>query len=326
VNNQEKRILRLDAMLRDHEHLVANVVCSRLGVDERTIRRDLMQLRKLGAPLRYERSRRMWYYEPGRPLPHLQKLPGFLATTTDRFALLLSLAAIEEFRGTSIHARLQGMYQRMLEALPPENATRYSKVIKKIRFAGPPVPPIKPDIWTMLINALEEPETLRMEYITGRTGKCKQREIDPYLVIVRHRDWFIVAHDHESGEVRTFLLRRIVSLEGTEKPFKVARGFSADAYLATSFDGDQSTGPIHHVKLRFLPEAAQYGREFVSNATQAITEQPDGSVIVEFDTGALYAVQREVLGWGGLVQVIAPAELQQLVTVATSRRLRSRED
>lgn len=211
------------------------------------------------------------------------------------------------------------MYERMLEALPPESATRYNTVIKKIRFAGPPGPPIRSAIWTTLINALEEPETLRMTYVTASTGQCKVREIDPYLMIVRHRDWFIVARDHDSGGVRTFLLRRIQALEGTEKSFKVSRDFNADDYLATSFEGDQSDGPLHHVKLRFLPEAAQYGREFVSNAAQKTMELPDSSVVVEFETSALYVVLRNVLAWGGKVEVLKPRELRKEVALRSQQ-------
>lgn len=54
VNQRDQRILRLDAMLRDHDHIVAKVVCSRLGADERTIRRDLQHLSHLGGTVTLE--------------------------------------------------------------------------------------------------------------------------------------------------------------------------------------------------------------------------------------------------------------------------------
>ena len=106
-----------------------------------------------------------------------------------------------------------------------------------------------------------------------------------------------------------FSRAEIQSTEQTDDEFRIRDGFDLDQYLATAIDGHQSTGPVYRVKLRFAKEAAAIGQEYVWNATQKVSRDRQGRVIVEFETGALYAVERQVLGWGGKVEALEPAVL-----------------
>jgi hypothetical protein len=105
----------------------------------------------------------------------------------------------------------------------------------------------------------------------------------------------------------------------TGDAFKVKHNWSLDDYLATAIDGHQSTGPTHHVVLRFDADIANLGEESIWNKTQKISKDEQGRVIVEFDTAALYAVERQVLGWGGRVAALGPVDLCQLIKVSISR-------
>jgi predicted DNA-binding transcriptional regulator YafY len=110
--------------------------------------------------------------------------------------------------------------------------------------------------------------------------------------------------DHYRRAVRMFFLPRIQKVSYTDKNFRTKDSFDLDRYLATAVDGHQSTGRVHRVKLRFA--ATALGEEYVWNATQRISRDKQGRVVVEFETGALYAVERQVLAWGGAVEVLKP--------------------
>ncbi len=244
-----------------------------------------------------------------------------MVSTADRLALFIGLHAAEQFRGTPIHAQLADMYRRLLDLLPPETRTGYKTMAKKIRFEGPPAEPASRGIWDTLLNALEEPTALKMVYHTGHNGVIGERCLDPYGLIARHREWYVVGWDHKRKAVRTFLLSRIRSIDDTGEPFEVRDGFDLDEYLSTAVDSHQSTGPVHRVKLRFSADATALGEEYRSNLTQKVSRDSQGRIIVEFETGALYAVERDVLAWGGRVEVLEPRELREAVTASAAALL-----
>ena len=308
MNTQMRRILPLDRWLRQGRRLVAKAVAEELGVDERTIRRDLKEVMtgEWKLPIRYDRSQRVWYYDG-----EATALPGTIISSADRLALLLSLQSVEQYRGTPLYGQLKELYARLLELLMPESRTSYETLAAKIRFEGPPLSPIADGVWNTLLNSLETSETVIITYKTGRSGETRKRSVDPYGLVARHREWFLIGWDHYRRAVRTFFLPRIAAIEYTEKAFRLRGGFDLDQYLSTAVDSHQSTGPVHHVVLRFDKESANLGEEFMWNATQKMSLDSEGRVIVEFDTGALYAVGRQVLGWGGKVDLLEPPELRK---------------
>ncbi len=310
MKDQLQRVLTLDRWLWAGRRVVAKNAAAELGVDERTIRRDLKEVLagQWRLPVRYDRAQRIWFYE-GEAAP----LPATLISESDRFALLLSLQSIEQYRGTPIYEKLQRIYARLLDLLPQERRTSFVALARKIRFEGPPTRPLPEPMWNTIINALDDSTTLRLTYRTGSTGKVGARKLDPYALVVRHREWYLVGWDHIHKAVRTFFVPRIQGAEDTEQRFRVKDEFDLDHYLATAVDGHQGTGEIHHVKLRFTKEASHLGEEYVWNATQKVSRDADGRIIAEFDTGALYAVERQVLGWGGKVEVISPDQLRSLI-------------
>ncbi len=163
------RILTLDRWLRGGRRVVAAEAAREFGVDERTVRRDLKEVLagKYRLPVRYDRHQRAWYYEG-----EVTSLPGTMVSTADRLALLIGLHAAEQFKGTPVHAQLADMYRRLLDLLPPETRTGYQVMAKKIRFEGPPVDPVPRQIWDTLLNALEEPTTLRPEHGADSPGEA----------------------------------------------------------------------------------------------------------------------------------------------------------
>jgi predicted DNA-binding transcriptional regulator YafY len=163
-----QRILMLDRRLRAGRPVVAKTVAAELGVDEKTIRRDLTQVMRdqYRLPVVYDRTRREWSY--GGPA---EQLPATLVSSEDRLALLLSLQATEQFRGTPVHEKLLALHERLLETLVPETRTAYTALAAKVRFEGPPVPPLSTAVWQTVMNAVDDETTLFFSIELGATVK-----------------------------------------------------------------------------------------------------------------------------------------------------------
>jgi proteasome accessory factor B len=67
------------------------------------------------------------------------------------------------------------------------------------------------------------------------------------------------------------------------------------------------------VRVRFALEAADRVRERVWHESQKLNELPDGGLELSVRLGALAEIERWVLGWGKLAEVLEPKELRESV-------------
>src|SRR2546430_1276441 len=65
------------------------------------------------------------------------------------------------------------------------------------------------DLLAGLRSAVDRRERLRMTYSSGGREEMTEREVDPLLVCASMGSWYLIAHDHHSGEERTFRIDRI---------------------------------------------------------------------------------------------------------------------
>lgn len=316
MNSQMRRAITLDRWLRSGRRVTAVIAAQELGVNERTIRRDLLEVlgREWRLPICYDRSTRCWYYDGATTA-----LPSTVVAESDRFSLLVSLQAAEQYKGTPLYERMIHLHRRLLDVLPPEQRTRFAALAQRIRFAGSPNPPIPTANWNTIVNALDDQTSLEIEYRSGFAGSASQRRFDPYAIVVRHRQWYAIGYDHKHRAVRTFFLPRILTIVDTDRHFRMRSKFNLDAYLSTAIDGQQSAGRVYQVKLRFTTEAKALGEEFVWTPAQQLSRDRRGRVVVEFSTAALFEVERQVLEFGGLVQALRPLALRQRLARSIAR-------
>ena len=96
----------------------------------------------------------------------------------------------------------------------------------------------------------------------------------------------------------------------TDKSFKPPKDFM-DHYLKDSFDGYQTTGNPSRFVLRISKEAPGYVRERQWCLHESRRADEKGDLIVEFETAALFAVEREVRADGPWVEILEPTECRQ---------------
>ncbi|MFI5337637.1 MAG: WYL domain-containing protein, partial [Opitutales bacterium] len=147
----------------------------------------------------------------------------------------------------------------------------------------------------------------------------EHRRVQPYHLSHRENLWYLLGHDLERNGLRQFALTRVVGVKLTERKFTRPADFSADKYFERSFGAFAGEGD-HRVRLRFQPAAAARVRERFWHDSQEFRELPEGGLELRLRLGDLAEVQRWVLGWGGEVEVIGPAELRRNIA-ATARRI-----
>lgn len=311
----------LDRMMQIHSALQAGDFpnCSTLGrlleVSTKTIHRDLEFMRdRLGLPIEYKSESNGYYYtEEVDSFPTLQISEGEL------FALLVAEKALQQYRGTPFETRLVGALRKLEQALPDTVSLNLAEWDQAISFhtTSEPLQQVPP-ILEALTRAAQKRDQLRLRYRKPGAKQVEERVVDPYQLANVNGDWYLFAFDHLRRDLRKFVPARILSAEPTGQSFQRPEKFQLQKLLRDSFDVHSREGDFE-VVIQFDPPVADYLREKRWHPSQELRELAEGGVELKLKLGSLGEIQRWVLGWGGLAQVIRPPELIQRVREAADR-------
>lgn len=311
-------------MLRIHQAIQANTypsavaLAAELEVSSKSVHRDLEFMRdRLRLPLAYDAVRRGYgYTEEVSAFPTVQMTEGEL------FALLVAEKAVQQYRGTSFEKPLISAIRKLEESLPSTISLDLAEVGQTISFRTRAEPVLDFEIFDTLAKATAGREQLEIDYRKPGQQAAESRVIDPYHIANINGEWFLFAHDHLRGDVRTFAPSRIQAARPTGRRFKTPRGFSLDERLRHSF-GVHSGEGAHKVRLRFSPRAADFIREKKWHESQKLKDLPDGGAELTLVLSGLAEVERWVLSWGGQAKVLGPPELAEAVRAAGRRLMES---
>ncbi|MEV1128397.1 YafY family protein [Agromyces sp. NPDC049794] len=218
------RTLELLSLLQSHRHWAARELVDRLGVSERTLRRDVERLRELGYGIESMRGSAGGYrLEAGTGLPPL------LLTDDEGVAIAVGLRsqATAGLRGAE-HTTLSALAK--IEQVLPAPLRRRIDALASHATPGPggggggsasgrPTPEIDTELLGALALACRDSERLRFSY-TDASGQASARVVEPYRLVPVARRWYLLAWDRQRDDWRTFRLDRMADLFPTRVRFE----------------------------------------------------------------------------------------------------------
>jgi len=187
------RMLALLGLLQSRVEWSGAELAERLGVTDRTVRKDVTRLRALGYPVDATRG-------PGGRyrLGVGAKLPPLLLDEDEAVAVVVGLRAatgMAGFEETGARALTK------LEQVLPERLRRRLTALRLATSHGPvntdsnvEDPAVEADLLNELAAAIRDHQGLRCDY---RDQRC---EIEPYHLVAWQRRWYLVARDPSTGE------------------------------------------------------------------------------------------------------------------------------
>ncbi|MFB9959331.1 helix-turn-helix transcriptional regulator [Agromyces bracchium] len=203
------RTLDLLSLLQSHRHWTARELVDRLGVSERTLRRDVERLRELGYAIESTRG-----VAGGYRLAAGTGLPPLLLTDDEGVAIAVGLRsqAAAGLRGAE-HTTFSAL-AKIEQVLPPALRRRIEALQAVATPAGGPgagpgaAPFVDSDLLGLLALCCRDAERIRMRY-TDATGAATTRSIEPHRLVPLGRRWYLLAWDRDRDDWRTFRLDRI---------------------------------------------------------------------------------------------------------------------
>jgi predicted DNA-binding transcriptional regulator YafY len=279
-----------------------------VGVDRRTVFRDLELLKRSGIHFSYDRpSQRYRLARDGSTPPvHL--------THSEALALLLSLrqsaagGVLPDIRSfTSAGIKIESV-------LPAPLQDYCGRLLAEVDFKPRPVSDSSSVLDTLLSLqlALAERNKVAIHYDSLYDGGVIETVIRPYRIAHLNRGWYIIAHSEHVDAVRMFKLERLIQMQVLEERYEIDDEFSLERYLGNAWmmiPGDRE----YHVRIRFHPQVASNVDEVCWHPTQQTRWEDDGWLTFEVDVQGIGEISWWVLGYGDRAQVLDPPELREAI-------------
>jgi predicted DNA-binding transcriptional regulator YafY len=277
-----------------------------LGCVKRTVYRDLNALQYAGFPVVSEKRDGRVFYR----FLETFKLGDAPFTPDEILALAFGADLLRVLEGTVFHDSIRSALGKIRAALSPELREYLLRLAESFRVLPGPHKNYARNRETIqaLSDAVVGRRRLRMRYQTGSSGQLATRELDPYRVWYRSGGLYVVGLDHKSGEIRTFAVDRIRSLNPTARRFSVPESFDFDAYTAGAFG--VIAEPAVPVRIRFDRRWATYVSEHTWHASQQLTPARDGGVELAMQVGGTAELRSWVLSFGDGAEVLEPPALR----------------
>jgi predicted DNA-binding transcriptional regulator YafY len=225
------RLLRLLSLLQMSREWPGSELADRLGVTPRTVRRDVERLRELGYPVRATVG-----VHGGYRLAAGKAMPPLLLDDDEAVAVALGLrtAAGQPVAGIA-DASLRAL-AKLQQVLP----RRLRRRVEMLATAAPPYPMtslVDPGQLTVLAAAAAADERVRFDY-RRNDGGFGERLVEPHRLVVVGRRWYLLAHDNERHDWRTFRIDRIENARttGVRVPPREPPGDAAEFVTTRLYD------------------------------------------------------------------------------------------
>ena len=215
MSDTTTRALSLLNLLQTHRHWPGTELAERLGVTERTVRRDVERLRELG--YRIESSPGV---AGGYRLEAGSAVPPLLLTDEEAVAMAIGLRV-------AAAQRLIGGPETTLTALAKLEQVLPAPLRRRVNALADAVQPtgirtgaaVSSQILGDLALACRDRERVRFAY-TAASGDVTRRRVEPYMLVPADRHWYLLCWDLDRQDWRTFRVDRLDEVEHTRVLFE----------------------------------------------------------------------------------------------------------
>ena len=305
------RVLAVLELLQAHGQVSGAGIAARLEVDTRTVRRYIATLEEMGIPITAERGR-----AGGYALVAGFKLPPMMFSDDEALALSVGLLAARSLgmeRAAPAIASAQAKLERTMPASLRERVRAIDETVQlDLRRAASHT---GKDALALLSVAARAGKRVRLCYVDA-AGKESRREVDTYGLGFHDGCWYAVGWCRLRGDVRSFRLDRIRSLQALEEGFTRPTHFDALGYLARSV----ATLPRKWTVEVLLKTTLERARaQFFE--TIGVFEQVEDGVVMHNQSDDIDWFARQLAGLPFGFEIRRPPQLREAVRACAERLL-----
>ena len=307
--NKSQKFIRILELLQGHDGVTASELMERFGLDDRSLRRYLADMRDLDLPILSEgrgSKRRLW-------LDPSYRRQGVQLSLLELVSLHFGRTLFDFLEGTGFAQDMDDALER-LSTLSGDRSAQLTKDLDRKFMAVPEhakdhtrTVEIVDDILTALLY-----QNPARAFYARLTGPTRQYLLHPYTLVTFRQGLYLFALDVESDKIKTYAIDRFRAFERVRSEhFTFPDGYDPQELVRDAFG--IIAGPVKDVVLSFRRSAAPYIRERIWHHSQVMEADRDGGVILRMRVGMSPELTNWIMSFGPGVRVLAPAELAESV-------------
>ncbi|MBQ3360482.1 MAG: WYL domain-containing protein [Microbacterium sp.] len=242
MSSTTTRLLELLSLLQTTREWPGPELASRLGISDRTVRRDIDRLRDMGYNIRATHGS-----DGGYRLQAGSELPPLLFDEDQALAVGIALQTVV---GVGVRDAAERALLTIRQVMPSRlrhrlDAVDVVSIASRPGAASPHT--VSPDVLVALSTAISFSEVLRFDY-ASREGSERDdptrpaRRVEPHRIVTSHGNWYLLAWDLDRDDWRLFSADRITPRVPTGPRFtpRTVPGGDVEEFVAARFKGSDT--------------------------------------------------------------------------------------
>src|SRR4051794_39415208 len=196
-------------LLQSRHSWTSAELAAELGVTDRSVRRDVERLRKLGYPVHAAAG-----VGGGYRLGAGSRLPPLLLDDEEAIATAVSLRLASGGTVAGAGEAALRTLAKLDQVMPPRLRAEVRAVHGATATLVGPGVEIDAEVLVTLARACRDAVRVRFRH-AGRDGEERERTVEPVRMVTTGRRWYLMAWDVDRGDWRTFRLDRMRGVAAT---------------------------------------------------------------------------------------------------------------
>ncbi|OJU77849.1 MAG: WYL domain-containing protein [Bacteroidetes bacterium 47-18] len=278
------------------------------GVSKRTIQADIQLMRsdKLGynAPIVVQEKKYYIYEDAEYSINHTKITDADIDKMNEIVSVLRQMNGFDYFDDMNdIIARLENSLNKSANESANYIQLEGNKLLKGIGHILP------------LYQAIKKKIPLLINYKSFKASEARQSVYSPYLLKEYRNRWFLIAVPQRGTTLVTLALDRIIDfMEMTPKDYKPYTGVDFERYFEDTI-GVTKTQKDRAYKI--ILWVNKYNAPYVLtkpiHTSQQLLKEDETGITIRIDVVLNFELEREILGFGESIKVLAPRLLQKKI-------------
>ncbi|WP_072332970.1 MULTISPECIES: YafY family protein [unclassified Paenibacillus] len=297
-----ERHLSIIILLLNRRMVQAKELAERFEVSVRTIYRDIEAINRAGIPIvTYQGT------NGGIGLAEGYRLDRNVMTNDELAAIVTALRSISTSYGGEQHMQLM---EKINSVVPPAYLEEFQHKTSRVLIDYSPWDGnewLQPQL-QLLTESVDRCLIVRFIY-SNAGGEVSARVVEPHMLILKGKQWYLQAYCLEKQQFRLFKLKRMKALEIAPGRTFIRRELpSRERDIGQSHD---KLNPVTPIVLRFQADIRHVAEELFG--IEALAAAEDGSWLVRKAYPEDEWLYGFILGLGYQVEVVEPPHLREII-------------